>query len=210
MTPSWRIHEDLCARISRAMLSNYISRYLWDIIISCPCLWYLLLAHKSSYNSQRNSAKFAQYIPIIMHTDRGLLCLLWFGIRYFTHLFQHNLTGTGVTTQLLYNMMTSSNGNIPALLCAGNSPVTDEFTPQRPVTRSFGVFFDLRPNKRLSKQSCGWWFKTQSRPLWRHCNDRRGKLGRYHTNRIRIITHNKDKAQQHSVHKLGDNISPGT
>ena len=26
---------------------------------------------------------------------------------------------------------------------------------QRPVTRSFDVFFDLRPNKRLSKQSWG-------------------------------------------------------
>ena len=37
--------------------------------------------------------------------------------------------------------------------CAENSPVTDEFSPQRPVTRSFDVFFDLRLNKRVSKQS---------------------------------------------------------
>ena len=55
-------------------------------------------------------------------------------------------------------------------LCAGNSPVTGEFPSQRPVTRSFGVFFDLRLNKRLSKHSWGWWFETPSRPLWRHCN----------------------------------------
>ena len=27
--------------------------------------------------------------------------------------------------------------------CAGNSPVTGEFPAQRPVTRSFDVFFDL-------------------------------------------------------------------
>ena len=54
--------------------------------------------------------------------------------------------------------------------CAGNSPVTDEFPAQRAVTRSFDVFFDLRPNNRLSKQSRGWWFETTSRPLWRHCN----------------------------------------
>ena len=40
--------------------------------------------------------------------------------------------------------------------CAGNSLVTGEFPAQRPVTRSFGAFFDLRPNKRLSKQSWGW------------------------------------------------------
>ena len=29
-------------------------------------------------------------------------------------------------------------------ICAGNSPVTCEFPAQRPVTRSFDVFFDLR------------------------------------------------------------------
>ena len=36
-------------------------------------------------------------------------------------------------------------------ICAGNSPVTGEFPSQRPVTRSFDVFFDLCLNKRLSK-----------------------------------------------------------
>ena len=55
-------------------------------------------------------------------------------------------------------------------LCAGNSPVSDEFPTQRPVTRSFDVFYDLRPNKRLSKQSWGWWFEMLSSPLLRHCN----------------------------------------
>ena len=29
-------------------------------------------------------------------------------------------------------------------ICAGNSPVTGEFPTQRPVMRSFDVFFDLR------------------------------------------------------------------
>ena len=38
-------------------------------------------------------------------------------------------------------------------ICAGNLTVTDEFPLQRPVTRSFDVFFDLRLYKRLSKQS---------------------------------------------------------
>ena len=33
---------------------------------------------------------------------------------------------------------------------------------QRPVTRNFDVFFDLRPNKRLSKQWWCWWFETPS------------------------------------------------
>ena len=34
-------------------------------------------------------------------------------------------------------------------ICAGNSPVTGEFPLQRPVTRSYNVFFHLRMNKRL-------------------------------------------------------------
>ena len=56
-------------------------------------------------------------------------------------------------------------------ICAGNSLVHGEFPTQRPVTRSFDVFFDLRLNKWLSKQSWGWWLETLSCPLWRHCND---------------------------------------
>ena len=55
-------------------------------------------------------------------------------------------------------------------LCAGNSPVTCEFPSQRLVTRIFDVFFDLRLNKRLSKQSRHRWSKTPSHSLWRHWN----------------------------------------
>ena len=81
------------------------------------------------------------------------------------------MTNTVVWTIVCFHdMMTSSSGNI--------FRVTDhlfgEFTGprwiprKRPVTRSFDVFFDLRLNKRSSKQSWGWWFATLSRPLWRH------------------------------------------
>ena len=55
-------------------------------------------------------------------------------------------------------------------LCAGNSLVTGEFPSQRPVTQSFDVFFDLRVNKQLSKQSRCQWFETPSWSLWCHCN----------------------------------------
>ena len=55
-------------------------------------------------------------------------------------------------------------------ICAGNSPVPGEFPTQRPVTRSFDVYFDLHTNKRLSKQLWGWWFEAQSRPFRRHRN----------------------------------------
>ena len=54
-------------------------------------------------------------------------------------------------------------------VCAGNSQVTGEFPSQRPVTRSFYVFFDLRLNKWLSTQLRRWWFWRHRAPLqWRH------------------------------------------
>ena len=56
--------------------------------------------------------------------------------------------------------------------CAGNSLATGEIPAQRPVTRGFDVFFNLRLTKRLSKHWWGWWFETPSCPLWRHCNGR--------------------------------------
>ena len=49
------------------------------------------------------------------------------------------------------------------------SPVTDEFPSQRPVTRSFDVFFELRLKKWLSQPSRRRWFETLSRSLSRHC-----------------------------------------
>ena len=57
-------------------------------------------------------------------------------------------------------------------ICVGNSPIPGELPAQRPVTRSFDVFFDLHPNKQLSKQWWGWWFETPPCPLWCHCNDK--------------------------------------
>ena len=66
-------------------------------------------------------------------------------------------------------MMTSSYANIFSV----TGPLWREFTgdrSQRPVTRSFDVFFDLRLNKRLDKQSRRRWFGTPSRSLWCHFN----------------------------------------
>ena len=69
-------------------------------------------------------------------------------------------------------MMTSSNGNIFRVtghLC-GEFTGPGEFPTQRPVTRSFDIFFDRRLNERLSKQPRGWWLETLSCSLWRHRN----------------------------------------
>ena len=69
---------------------------------------------------------------------------------------------------LMWNkfMMTSSNGNIFRV----TGHLCGKFPTQRPVTRSFEVFFDLRSTELLSKQSWGWWLETLSSPLWRHRN----------------------------------------
>ena len=82
------------------------------------------------------------------------------------------LSNLSVSQHMSVIMMTSSNGNIFRVtgpLC-GEFTGPGEFPTQRPVTRSFDVFFDLRLNKRLSKQPWGWWFETPSWSLWRQCN----------------------------------------
>ena len=68
--------------------------------------------------------------------------------------------------------MTSSNGNIFRVI----GHLCGEFTGQRWLPRTqasdaeLWCFFYLCLNKRLSKQSWDLWFKTPSRPLWRHSN----------------------------------------
>ena len=67
-------------------------------------------------------------------------------------------------------------GTFSALLaiCAGNSRVTGEFTAQRPVTRSFDVFFELSLNN-------GW------------VNDREaGDLGRFRAHYDIIVMNNQE------------------
>ena len=63
-------------------------------------------------------------------------------------------TGFGVSVwQIVYHDDVTKWKNIfriTDLLCR-NSPVSGEFPAQRPVTRSFDVFFDLRLNRQLSK-----------------------------------------------------------
>ena len=99
---------------------------------------------------------------------------------YFRHSFYTKKTFTRIRVEWIKSahrhqnlMMTSSNGSIFRVtgpLC-GEFTGPGEFPTQRPVTRSFDVFFDLRLNKRLSKQPWGWWFETPAWSLWRHRND---------------------------------------
>ena len=75
-----------------------------------------------------------------------------------------------------HNKMASSHGNIFRVTGTlwGKSNGPKWIPSQSTVTRSFDAFFDLRPGKRLSKQSRRWWGETPSLSLWRRCNDDRG------------------------------------
>ena len=73
---------------------------------------------------------------------------------------------------LVLLMMTSSNGNTfratgPFVRGIHRSPVS---SPHKGQWHGALMFSLICLNKRLSKQSWGWWFETPSCPLWRHCN----------------------------------------
>ena len=89
------------------------------------------------------------------------------------YISQRCSTGTGaiVMPEKWHFMMTSSNGNIFRV----TGHLCGEFTgPRWILTKArdaeLWCFLYLRLNKRLRKQSWGWWFETLSRPLLRHRN----------------------------------------
>ena len=96
-------------------------------------------------------------------------------VPYYT--MHHYVTGVythvHISVTKWWDMMTSSNGNIFRV----TGHLCGKFTGPRWISRtkasdaSFDVFFDLRLNKRLSKQPWGWWFETPAWSLWRHRND---------------------------------------
>ena len=66
--------------------------------------------------------------------------------------------------------MTPSNGNIFRVTGPLWGEFTGEFPSQRPVTRSFDVYFYLCLNNQLSNKSWQRWFEMPSHSLWCHCN----------------------------------------
>ena len=79
-----KVHWHMRTSVSKAGvkdMENYIPQILWDVI-TCPCTWYLLLAHKSpnlnswSYHPRPWAVLYIQYIPRNMHTVFALLCFV--------------------------------------------------------------------------------------------------------------------------------------
>ena len=80
----------------------------------------------------------------------------WSFLGHFTGIFSNEVP----LTKLTWWRHQMEDFSALLAICAGNSLVTGEFPAQRPVTRSFDVFFDLHLNKWLSKHSWGWLFVT--------------------------------------------------
>ena len=96
------------------------------------------------------------------------LCAEWFWRNFaFSIIFQHqNGAGSWNYSSWTWWWHQMETFSVLLAICTGNSPVTGEFPAQRPVMRSFDVFFDLHLNKQMSKQWWGWWFEMPLCPLY--------------------------------------------
>ena len=164
---SWRA---TCHDIWQDVLANDSAGFLGP---NPPCHWPSLRGNSPSHGSAMMIKFFWQTYWIFIDI------YIWkhqYFVYGFTQITHEDITLPRVMVVIVWTRYKSwwrhQMETFSALLaiCAGNSSVPGEFPAQRPVTRNFDVFFDLRLNKRLSKQSWGWWFETLSRPLWRHCN----------------------------------------
>ena len=161
-----------CLRADTFMVS--MSKVMMEF---CPCVQHI---KSDSYIVVREKNELTQkYRHAFMVVSFWLLLVVlsddWFRSHLKYTLRESSIT-IGTFGHILwggYTWWRHQMETFSALLatCAENSPVPGEFPTQRPVTRSFDVYFDLRPNKWLSKQSWGWWFETLSCSLWRHRND---------------------------------------
>ena len=120
--------------------------------------------------TQRFWVRFPRLATQTYLWDRSLSGFAYPDRKYFMTLWNYCIQYVQKKTILEWWRRQMETFSASLAICAGNSPVTGEFPAQRPVTRSFEVFFDLRRNKRFSKRSWGWRFETLSRPLWCHCN----------------------------------------
>ena len=155
----WDWYQDLgnCGLINDLMTARGEADGCGEILMSLVRLQW----PKSTYYFPfyHDSAKF---IKLISKCCKG-------NARNYSNPAGHCPIGSGDLTVSHDDVIKWKHFRVTGPLC-GEFTGPGEFLAQRPVTRSFDVFFDLRPNKRLSKQPWGWWFETPSCSLWRQCN----------------------------------------
>ena len=155
-------------------------------------------------NQQQNVSLIFRYMLFL---GSGFLWAFLTGSHVPAHVTgQHEYMESGMENTNV--MMTSSNGNIFRI----TGPLCGEFTGHRwiPLTEAsdeeLWFFFYLCLNKRLSKQSWGWWFATPSCSLWHRCNvmeilEEWSSLGwqsSCHPLQIRIINESSKKSMSYT------------
>ena len=93
---------------------------------------YLCCRWRSLFHNSREVV--TQHVSFVLHNS------------WNTHYFRQHGACLVISSDMVVSWWRHQMETFSALLaiCAGNSPVTGEFPAQRPVTRSFDVFFDLR------------------------------------------------------------------
>ena len=155
-------------------MKNSGKRQLFVLRQTYTCAWtnidfIWLLRYKFKWNFRQNTKGFFHGNAFENFVRKMLV--ICSGVQLITVMY--NTASVVWAAVFGWHMMASSNGNIFRVTGPLCRELTGpgEFPTQKPVTRSFDVFFDLCLNERLSKQSWGWWFETPSRPLWRHRNE---------------------------------------
>ena len=150
----FRVTGLLCGEFTGLVNSPYKGQWRGALMFSLICVWINGWVNNREAGDLRRHR--GHYNAIVMITGPGCS---WASLAVSV------MNSCGVMAwERFHHMMTSSNGNIFRVtgpLC-GEFTGPGEFPIQRPVTRSFDVFFDLRLNKRFSKQPWGWWFETPS------------------------------------------------
>ena len=145
-------------QVSQARISNYVPQN------TVGCKYFSLLEILASGTKVHIYLWTMKYVYGICHKISPRLCcaLLWLYHR-FKQIHASYLSAAFI-------MMTPSNG----IIFRVTGPLCGEFTGPRwsPLTKASDaeLWCFLCLNKRLSKQSWGWWFETPPHPLRRHNN----------------------------------------
>ena len=118
---------------------NHTQMFLCELVIILPDLWHILriniLLATGKHGYWHNATVKQNYIVLYLLTA----ACTWWIIDDFSFPLEARRSGPGAWWR--HRMETFS---VLLAICAGNSPVNEEFPAQRPVTQSFDVFFDLR------------------------------------------------------------------
>ena len=151
---------------------SVLNGVLWDMAPVHCGICEIALLHWWDMNHILNS----QIKPHNTRSGASYGCILWiFANLWNGYIDSSFYTGCAWSCQMIQVMLTSSNGNIFRV----TGPLWVEsighrwIPSQKQVARRLDVFFDLRLNKRLSKQSRRQWFDTLLRSLCHHCYEYR-------------------------------------